>query len=52
MSETKTTPRQKFIINIVNEGKGISRAEIEEKVKALYPASKPTIARDLVSFPR
>jgi Fic family protein len=50
MSETKATPRQKFIANIVSGDKGISRAEIEEKVKALYPASKPTIARDLASL--
>jgi Fic family protein len=50
MSETKTTPRQKFIVNLVNEGKGTTRAEIEQKVKALYPASKPTIARDLASL--
>jgi Fic family protein len=50
MNETKTTPRQKFIINLINESEGIGRAEIEEKVSSLYPASKPTIARDLSSL--
>ena len=50
MSETKLTPRQKFIVNIVNENEGVGRAEIEEKVVSFYPASKPTIARDLSSL--
>src|SRR5215217_7598659 len=50
MNETKTTPRQKLIVNLVNEGKGTSRAEIEQKLQSLYPASKPTIARDLASL--
>src|SRR5690349_14320369 len=50
MIETKTTPRQKFIVNLVNEGKGIGRSEIEVKVRSLYPGSKPTIARDLASL--
>jgi predicted HTH transcriptional regulator len=50
MNETKLTPRQKFIANIVNESQGIGRAAIEDKVKALYPASKPTIARDMASL--
>ena len=47
MSETKITPRQKFIVNLVNESKGLKRAEIEKNVAAIYPASKPTIAREL-----
>ncbi len=47
MNETKTTSRQKFIINIINEGDGIGRAAIEQRVAPLYPSSKPTIARDL-----
>jgi Fic family protein len=50
VNETKATPRQKFIVNIVNENQGIGRAEIEERIKELYPASKPTIARDLASL--
>ena len=47
MNETILTSRQKLIINIVNENRGIGRAEVEKKVKVFYPASKPTIARDL-----
>jgi Fic family protein len=52
MNETKTTPRQKFILNIVNESTGVKRVDIEKKVETLYPASKPTIARDLASLVR
>jgi fido (protein-threonine AMPylation protein) len=47
VNETKTTPRQNFIVNLVNEGKGIGRAGIEQKLQPVYPASKPTIAREL-----
>ena len=47
MNETKATPREKLIINLINEGEGIGRVDIEQRVKELYPASKPTIARDL-----
>jgi len=52
MDETKLTPRQKLIVNVVNESEGIGRAEIEEKAASFYPASKPTIARDLASLAR
>ena len=47
MNETNLTHRQNFILNIVNEGSGTKRGDIEKKVGSLYPASKPTIARDL-----
>jgi hypothetical protein len=47
MNETRLTPRQNFVLNIVNGGSGIGRSEIEKQVRSLYPASKPTIARDL-----
>lgn len=50
MDETKTTPRQKFIVNVVNQNKGIGRAEIEQKLKSLYKVSKPTVARDLAKL--
>jgi Fic family protein len=50
MNETKTTPRQKFIVNLINESEGLGRVEIEQKVADIYPASKPTIARDLSSL--
>ncbi len=46
------THRQKFILNLVNESKGIGRADIEKRVGGLYPASKPTIARDLAFLVR
>lgn len=47
MFETKITPRQKFVVNLINQNEGLGRAEIEQKAAVLYPASKPTIARDL-----
>ena len=47
MNETQLTPRQNFILNIVNRGNGTGRLEIEKRVRSIYPASKPTIARDL-----
>lgn len=47
MSETQLTSRQNFILSIVSGADGVSRAEIEEQVKKLYPASKATIARDV-----
>jgi fido (protein-threonine AMPylation protein) len=52
MNETLLTPRQNFILNLVNEGSGIGRSEIEKRVGNLYRASKPTIARDLVLLVR
>jgi fido (protein-threonine AMPylation protein) len=47
MNETNLTHRQSYILNIVNEGNSIGRGEIEVKIRGLYPASKPTIAREL-----
>lgn len=47
MRETILTPRQKYILNIVNQSEGLLREEIQEKVSKLYSASKPTIIRDL-----
>jgi Fic family protein len=47
MSETQLSPRQSFILNIVNGENGIGRIEIEKQVSRLYSASKPTISRDL-----
>lgn len=52
MNETQLTPRQGFILNIMNSGNGIGRIEIENKVRSLYPASKPTISRDLARLVR
>lgn len=50
MNETKLSPRQKFIINVINQAQGLGRAAIEEKIAPLYPSSKPTVARDLASL--
>lgn len=47
MNETQLTSRQNFILAIVNGGNGIGRIEIEKRARSLYPASKPTISRDL-----
>ena len=47
MNETILTPRQKHILNVINQSDGLLREEIQEKVSRLYPVSKPTIIRDL-----
>lgn len=47
MDETILTPRQKYILNVVSQSVGLLRGEIQERVKKLYPASKPTLIRDL-----
>lgn len=47
MNETNLTPRQNLILTLVNQSQGIGRADIEKKVENRYPASKPTISRDL-----
>lgn len=47
MNETILTARQKYILNIVNQSDGLLREEIQEKISKLYPASKPTIIRDV-----
>src|SRR5687768_1727262 len=47
MSETKLSHRQNYILNVINASQGIGRLRIEKQVSSLYPASKPTIARDL-----
>ena len=47
MNETNLTPRQHLILTLINQSRGTSRLEIEKKITDRYPASKPTIARDL-----
>lgn len=47
MNETILTPRQNYILNIINQSEGLFRGEIQEKVEKLYPISKPTLIRDL-----
>ncbi len=50
MNETNLTPRQNLIINLINQKEGIGRFDIERELEHVYPASKPTIARDLSSL--
>ncbi len=47
MNETILTPRQSYILNIINQSEGLLREEIQGKVEKLYPISKPTLIRDL-----
>lgn len=47
MNETISATRQKYILNIINQSEGLLREEIQEKVSKIYPASKPTIIRDI-----
>jgi len=47
MNETILTPRQKYILNLINQAKGLQREEIQLKLINRYPVSKPTLIRDL-----
>lgn len=47
MNETNITPRQRYVLNLVNQSNGLLREEIQRKVKVLYKISKPTLLRDL-----
>lgn len=47
MNETDLTPRQRFILNLVNQSEGSSREQIQDKAEILYKVSKPTLIRDL-----
>lgn len=47
MNETILTPRQKYILNLINQSEGLLREEIQEKVGITYSFSKPTLIRDL-----
>ncbi|HUD43916.1 MAG TPA: Fic family protein [Patescibacteria group bacterium] len=47
MNETNLNPRQQYILNLINQKGRIGRLAIEENIEKLYPASKPTVARDL-----
>lgn len=47
MNETILTPRQSYILKIINQSEGLFREEIQGKVEKLYPLSKPTLIRDL-----
>lgn len=47
MNESILTPRQKYILNIINQSEGLLREEIQNKIQETYPSSKPTLVRDL-----
>lgn len=47
MNETILTPRQKYLLNIINQADGLLREDIQEKISKAYPVSKPTIIRDI-----
>ena len=47
MNDTNLSPRQKFILNMINQSEGLSREEIGRKVGAVYTLSKITLIRDL-----
>jgi len=47
MNDTILSPRQKSILNLINQSNGISREAVETNIKTLYDVSKPTVIRDL-----
>lgn len=47
MDETNLTPRQRAVLNVVNQSKGLSREDIQKKIEPLYAVSRATIIRDL-----
>lgn len=47
MNETNITPRQSFVLNLINQSAGLLREDIQTEVKKFYSISKPTLIRDL-----
>lgn len=47
MNETILTNRQKSVLNIINQSKGISREDIQKIIEKLEAVSRPTLIRDL-----
>jgi fido (protein-threonine AMPylation protein) len=47
MNETILTPRQKYLLNVINQSDGLLREEIQEKIFKAYSVSKPTLIRDI-----
>lgn len=47
MNETILIPRQKYILNFINQSEGLLREEIQDKIQETYSSSKPTLIRDL-----
>lgn len=47
MNESILRPRQKYVLNLINQSEGLLREEIQNKIQETYPSSKPTLVRDL-----
>lgn len=47
MNETILDPRQNYLLNLVSGANGLSREQIQDQIKHLYPVSKPTLIRHL-----
>lgn len=47
MNETNITPRQSFVLNLINQSDGLLREDIQREVEKFYSISKPTLIRDL-----
>lgn len=47
MNETNITPRQHFILYLINQSDGLVREAIQTEAAKQYPISKPTLIRDL-----
>lgn len=52
MNETNIVPRQRFILNLINQLDGFLRGEIQCKVEISYKVSKQTLIRDLNKLAR
>lgn len=47
MNDTILVPRQKYILNLINQSEGLLREEIQKEIQSLYPISRITLIRDL-----
>ena len=47
MNDTILIPRQKYILNLINQSEGLLREEIQKEIQSLYPISRITLIRDL-----
>ena len=47
MNDTIIIPRQKYILNLINQSEGLLREEIQKEIQSLYPISRITLIRDL-----
>src|SRR3972149_11297820 len=47
MNDTILIPRQRYILNLINQSEGLLREEIQKEIQPLYPISRITLIRDL-----